>query len=367
MNAVRTPLVLLFSSLLVYAASARAELVISDVSAAPPAFDPASGARTRIRFRISEPARVQLHVYDARNLEVRSIAAEELLPPGEHELAWDGKDARGRIVPAEAYVYTLEASSERGRSTLWDLTDLSGGDQLEVLDTRWEPGSREIHYILPAAARLRIRAGLKNGGPLLATPLDWVPRAAGTRVATWDGKDASGVLDLSEHPELQLRVEAFSLPQNSLLVGPPPAAREWIPDLPATARRQVVSQGRPRRMYDYPRLAADELGDFAVSLDLPSHLERDERGEPVVAGAVPVVVRVPEEIRSSLLDQRFEAVFYIDGRLAFEDETGFLPVTWRFQPEQLAPGVHYLTVNLRGYEGRFGMATRTIRIPAGAH
>lgn len=60
--------------------------------------------------------------------------------------------------------------------------------------------------------------------------------------------------------------------------------------------------------------------------------------------------------------RRFEPVFFVDGQFAFENEVGFVPMTWNFDPRSLNEGEHYLTVNLRGYEGNFGIATLKVLV-----
>jgi len=32
-------------------------------------------------------------------------------------------------------------------------------------------------------------------------------------------------------------------------------------------------------------------------------------------------------------------------------------MTWTWEPRDANPGLHYLTANVRGYDGHFGMAT----------
>jgi hypothetical protein len=354
---------------LLWPAAARAALEIRQVSAAPLSFDPARGESTAIRFELSEPAQVALEIYDVRGLEVRRIAQSETLPAGAHELRWDGRDERGRSVPAEAYVYTLAATGAAGASALWDLADRTGGETLRAEAVHWDPQAGEIDYILPERGRARIRIGLEDDGPLLATVIDWVPRPAGPQHTPWNGKDASGVLDLAHHPKLAISVEAFALPQNALLVGPPPARVEFIADLAqATPRRRAEASG-PRHMHDFAHLPAETRGDFPLDLELPATLPHDESGRPLVAEAIPVKIQVAPEVATHLLEQRFEAVFFVDGLHAFENESAFFPLTWRWDPRGLSPGIHYLSANLRGYEGQFGLATRAVVIappPAGA-
>ena len=51
-----------------------------------------------------------------------------------------------------------------------------------------------------------------------------------------------------------------------------------------------------------------------------------------------------------------------DGIFVFENETGFLPMTWNWDSTSVNPGTHYLTANLRGYEGNFGIATLKVDV-----
>jgi len=81
---------------------------------------------------------------------------------------------------------------------------------------------------------------------------------------------------------------------------------------------------------------------------------------------VPLRVSVDDADLASVLNERCEAVFYVDGRLVFENQVSFLPMTWTWDPGN-ASGVHYLTANLRGYDGHFGIQTVKVYVaPAGA-
>jgi hypothetical protein len=62
---------------------------------------------TRVAFRIKLPGQVWLDVYDTAGRLVRRVAAGTGLPPGEHALAWDGRDAAGATLPPGVYLYRL--------------------------------------------------------------------------------------------------------------------------------------------------------------------------------------------------------------------------------------------------------------------
>jgi dienelactone hydrolase len=82
--------------------------------------NPANPA-TRIRFELARAAAaVSLRVFDVSGKLVRTLLDREPRAAGRHEAAWDGRDDRGRIVPAGVYFVRLTTgmSSASGRATL---------------------------------------------------------------------------------------------------------------------------------------------------------------------------------------------------------------------------------------------------------
>ncbi|MEX2964341.1 hypothetical protein [Microbulbifer sp. TYP-18] len=336
-------------------------LEITQVRAQQQAFDPARGESARIHFVIDAPASVALTIYDGRDRLVNAIKTSKKgkdvqLSPGEHTLRWDGTDLKGRPVPAEAYRYVLNAVGDGGRVT-HDLSDLSGGELLAVSDVRWDKATGLIRYHLDQPARVSIRLGLKEGGPLLRTLVDWVPRSGGAQAEPWDGWDGSQALNIAAHPKLNLAVTAYALSANTLLVGGR-AERVAFADLSeqgARVKTQVRKGGK--RMYHHADQPLESRSDFATTLTLGVPAEQDAEGRWVVSGTVPIRLDVAPKDRARLLARRFEPVFYVDGTFAFENEVGFLPMTWQWDTRNVNPGEHYVTVNIRGYEGNFGTAT----------
>ncbi len=338
-----------------------AALEITNVRAEPLAFDPRKGESTRIQFRLDEPARVTLHIFDGRDLLIRSIEKKEL-SAGEHSLTWKGDDQAGRTIPPEAYHYTLVATNAAGRRVEHDLTDLSGGEDIQARDVRWDPEQQRIYYVLPKPGRVNIRIGLKNDGPLLRTLTDWLPREAGLQSEAWDGKDASGVLDLSKHPQRLIAVDAFALSDNTLFVRPRTDRIELIEDLQWGETRRVKKKTPQKRMHAHSQQPLESRGDFTVYLRLPEGLPKNKDGLPIVSGKVPVRLEIDEADRARALARRFEPVFFVDGTFAFENEVGFLPMTFVWDTAPANEGVHYVTANLRGYEGNFGIATTKVYV-----
>jgi hypothetical protein len=337
-----------------------ASLAISDVRPDRVQIDPQEREVVTFSFRVSDPASVVLHLYDGRGIEVRHVDSTGELGSGLHQLGWDGKDWQGIQVPPEAYAYTLSATARDGTRTVFDLTDLTGGEALTPRDVKYTAGSHSIDYVLDRPARVNIRLGLQNDGPLLRTLIDWVPRREGQQSEAWDGMDGSGAISLAAHPSLAIGVNAFALPDNTIFVGSAPSVVRLIDQLPEPVlRREAAAQ--PKHMYDHAQQPLDSRGDYTIRLKLPPGLAT-RAGIPVVEGPVPLTIESDDRDRARVISRRFEPVYYVDGQFLFENEVGFLPMTWVWDPATSSEGVHYLTVNLRGYEGNFGMATRRIYV-----
>ena len=50
--------------------------------------------------------------------------------------------------------------------------DLTGGEQVSVRDVKWDAASGKLSYVLDKPARVSVRFGLQNHGPLLRTLID---------------------------------------------------------------------------------------------------------------------------------------------------------------------------------------------------
>jgi hypothetical protein len=72
---------------------------------------------TRLRWTLASSARVAVSIHDVSGRFVRGWSAASL-PPGEHLLDWDLRDARGRAVGPGTYFVRLDAAGVRLTRTL---------------------------------------------------------------------------------------------------------------------------------------------------------------------------------------------------------------------------------------------------------
>lgn len=341
---------------------AKPAVVIAQVRTDRLAFDPAKSESVAIRFNLSEAADVTLSIHDGRDHRVFHRNAKAL-PAGDHALTWNGQDDTGTRVPAEAYSYTLTARTAKGSST-HDLTDLTGGQRIEARDVRWDPATGTVGYYLDKPARVNLRIGLEDG-PYLRTVVDWVPRQAGAQAERWDGRDASGVLDLAGNPILKPAVIAYTLPDNVLFVGGPAETVRFVAEQGAstTRERQAVVRKQVGNSTQQP---LNTRGDVRAQLVPVGDYARDDQGRWIVSGSVPFRVDVADSDRERVVQRRFEAVYYVDGVFTYENELGYLPMTWTWDTSAFNPGEHFVTLNIRGYEGNFGAATVKVLVMPGA-
>lgn len=333
-------------------------LEIQRVTHAPALFVPAMDQNASIGFTLSATSDVVVKIFDDRDRLVRRIVREKLAA-GDHSIPWNGRDEAGRIVPAEAYRYTITAGASESDTAEHDLSDLTGGNPVRS-EIHWNAEQMQFEYYLEKPSRVLIRVGLDNHGPLMATIRNWAPRQAGRHVEHWDGKDASGDLNLARHPKLVIDMQAYTLSQNTLLVGPESERVAYIEAMTWPDEQREVKKQPRKRMIAAQQQAAETRGDYLVKLSLPEGHKTNEQGVPIVTGSVPLMLDVDDGYREIALNRRSETVFYVDGQFFFENEVGFLPMTWLLDTTHMNDGEHFVTVNVRGYEGNFGLATRKV-------
>jgi hypothetical protein len=66
------------------------------------------GEQTRISYQLSAPSLVSLSIYNIAGQAVR-VLVRERKQAGAHQAVWDGRDQRGRKMPASVYLIRLEA------------------------------------------------------------------------------------------------------------------------------------------------------------------------------------------------------------------------------------------------------------------
>jgi hypothetical protein len=183
----------------------------------------------------------------------------------------------------------------------------------------------------------------------------------GENIERWDGMDISKAINLAKHPEIKIDIQSYTLSKNSIMFGNKATETKFI-NIKWSKEQRKRKKVLNKRMVAMQQQAPETRGDYEVKLNLPAGLSKSKTNVPIVNGVIPVLLTVPKSNLAVALDRRVEPVFYIDGQFAYENEVGFLPMTWLINTNDLNDGEHYITVNVRGYEGNFGMATKKIHV-----
>ncbi|GAG37604.1 unnamed protein product, partial [marine sediment metagenome] len=240
-------------------------------------FNPTQGQSAKIRYRLSKKAGVAIKLYDADNNLVMTLEPEGIDKKGYNERSWDGRDHKGNILPPEAYTYTIEARDlAKKQAYVYDIAEETGGRNLTLRELDFDYMTGDITYVLPKAARLRVRVGIKEGGPLLRTLVNREPKKAGRGRIKWDGMDSSGVSNLLGNPDLFANIAAVSLPENSII---------------------VEGKGKPEEIEAHFNL---EILDREGSI-------------------IPIRVTLDERDKAALINSRFEIIFFVDYVYLFEE------------------------------------------------
>ena len=290
-----------------------------------------------------------------RRLETGTQAA------GLRSVIWDGLDADGQPVSSGVYRYILHATTDYGLRTtdsVYDSSSTTGGEELQPREFVFDRQTGAMRWVMPKAGFARLRIGLE-GFPHLRTLLDWEPLEAGEHTLQWDGLDASGLIRSSEHPNLSIKLSAFALPDNTMIVHGSSQTTDH-------GRRTMDSTyhplARPDATYFHARHPRAVCHDVAFRVEFPAARRRSAEGYPVVSGVVPVRVSVDAPDVARVVNQRFEMVLYEDLTLLFEEEESLSPFTFLWDTTKLPMGRHLLTVNLLTYDDHYGVLTTPVII-----
>jgi FlgD Ig-like domain len=322
-------------------------------------FNPTLGEEITLSYELTRPDRVTVRVYDPDGGLVATVVDGEERDAGSHREAWNGRDWESRLVPDEAYTFTVETSS----GAVYDPGTFSGGEVGDLSDARFDRDAGTVGYRLPAVSRVLIRLGVANG-PMLKTLVDWKPRVVGSVTEYWNGKDEDGLIDLQNTSGFTALVTYVTLPDATAIAYGNSAASYRDTKLGRWS-------GRPTRP---EREATPELGKRLrpeglvppawaraprVKLSFSGH----EEDVPQLAGSETAVrVDVDEADRDRLQEEQFEVLFFVDHVFFAEAERGYVPLNWRWELATLPPGEHLLTVNISSFKGQVGVASRRVHI-----
>jgi len=337
---------------------AAATLRIERVGVEPKTIGVSNATTATIRYDLSRPATVTVDLVDDEGFVARRLEAGKQ-SVGMHTVVWDGRRAASERVPNGVYRYVIRAQGEDGQQAIHDPSGQTGGEEVHVRDFTFDPETGLLRWIMPMAGYVRVVMGLQ-GFPHLRTLLDWEPTEAGEHAIVWDGLDHSGFIKLKEHPELSIKLNAFAMPFNTIIVRGASSAPAQSPEGPPTYPSMVKGAGA----YLHARHSRAHCHQLQVRLEFPRATSHDTRHRPILTGTVPVQVTLEAREAPDVINQRFELALFEDLTFLFEEEEGSTPFTYLWNTSHLPPGEHLLTVNILTYDDHDGVDTQQVVIGA---
>lgn len=316
-------------------------------------------------INISEPGKLEVSLYSPDGNLVRTLSSDNQLAAGTHNILWDGTDQQNTIVPNEAYTPVVKLTTEKAIHRI-DPRDNSGGEEISIHPQLNNP--EQIVFQLDKPARVLARAGIKSG-PLLKSILNWQARGRGRNLVIWDGYDQDKLKKLTNSDQLALLVTGFALPDHTILTTGNKTQNYqlwhrkngWSSKMPDLSQVTFERAGqRISRHYYLPRSV-----DIAPRIDLKiiDKLPKNNDGIPIVSDSITLRVTMHNEDRWAMQQSLYEVAFFVDDQFLSEEEQGYVPLSWRWNPVGLEPGIHRVTVNVSGFNGQIGVKSIAIEIP----
>lgn len=323
--------------------------------------DPQKNEKVFLVVQPSLKSKATVAIYNYLGEKVKTIFSGELKRKSNLKIIWDGLDENGKSVNPGVYYYTVTLLSSKV-SSVYNPYSQTQGHLITVTEGGYDEKTNEVFFKLPQAAMVRLRINLAEGGPILATPLDWMPLPAGDYRFPWDGKDASGVIDIKAHPKRNIMIFAYSLADNSIIL----AGKTKLPDgqfaiLNETdmAKKEFPLNLSPDR---YLRARKDPRLNRVSKIDIVFPQAKMKDGLPILTDQSPVRVSIDPKDQWVADLSRYELMFYLDTVILFEDESGFTPFTYNFNTKDLTEGEHVLTVNLLTYDDQYATISKKVLI-----
>ncbi|PID40502.1 MAG: hypothetical protein CR984_02885 [Proteobacteria bacterium] len=217
-NPIRFGMVLAVFLLTMLTGEGIAGNLLTSVVVQPSTVDTAKNGTARVSWKLMNPGVMDAFICDLNGRIVRTFLKRANSTQGAHEAVWDGRDDAGRLCPTGAYIPIVKVRTRQKGIDIYNPTVSPWGLKLAVDENDYDNENGLIRYRLSRPAVCQIRVGEKDGGPCYRSIFAWEPRDRGDHTVTWDGKDASGLKDVWTSERFRILVDAFTLPDNAILL-----------------------------------------------------------------------------------------------------------------------------------------------------
>lgn len=330
--------------LLVCPAYLQAADLIENVKTSPQSMDISQGDVLHVYWEQAEKGQTTLHICDVEGNIVATLLRKEITAAGENEAVWDGMDNRHEPCAAGVYFPIIKVKSQHAGSETFNPTAIPWGSEVPVHKVDYNKTSQAIQYTLKDRALVRMRVGIAAGGPMYKNILNWQIKEPGTHNEIWDGMDVSQVVDVSDNDNLQIAVDAFSLPMQSVIL-----SGSFLKKGKGNSPRYKHFPVHPphgESVALYPRLPYGLLPDPEIDITFEKNVKNTKTGYELSSTSL-VHVDLKKGLIGSAPKEDVELYTFMDGRLLFEGPVDGLPTSFSLNTMEFENGAHTLTVNIR--------------------
>lgn len=319
-----------------------------------------------ISFHVNKSASICTKIFDARDVLVWRECLSKL-PTGNHQVQWPAVSESGQAVQPEAYFYVIEAVTDTGEKTVYDLTDVTGGESIRLDEARYDAQKKTVELVAPKPGRYFLRAGISQSFAV-NTLINNEVLVEGLQKVVWDGFDASHAFSVAEHPKLVVGGFGYRLSDNAIIVqhndsldAANARKNRWAAVPANTEMRQKIKTTRADVDPNFNR-SVDRNRDVVLKLVLPPAIQRTKSGLPIIQDETPIRVELAAEDAEVMEAQRGEMVFFWDSQLIYDNEVSYYPYTFNWNPPILDGRPHMLTAFVAGFGGNIALATIQVQL-----
>jgi len=329
------------------------------VEVEPRQFNPSVHEQAKIQFKSERDGQAFVKIYDRRAYQVREIAVEHITANEIVTVAWNGQDDQGKLVPDEAYFFSIEATDIRGNIVEYNPIQAKFNRSMPMR-VNYDAESDKLSFTVEQDGIVNIRSGIADGGPLLTKLVEWKPYLQGQYSIDWDGWDKSRTVSVESIPQHHLFSQIAILPEYSIFTQGHPTKNARIYSLayPDDSLKRMDSADFADRLYSqadvFPYKSLSPVFDFSFNDIVESH-----NNLPVVSDKFGITIRLQESVKQRVTESRYEILVFVDYKFVTEIEEGRSPARMNIDISKLSAGEHVLTVNLVTLKG--GVATLSKR------
>jgi hypothetical protein len=337
------------------------------VNTSPTFFNPSIGRSAKIHIETTSPGHVVLEITDRDRFLIRSLGPVELA--SSVDIAWDGKDESGTVVPNEVYSIRVRFEDIDGRTEIYDPAAAAMPEPISIEEFSYSRVDGVLNFRLENPSRVHIQAGQLGQnktpsleGPILKTVVDREPRVAGAISEQWSGFDDSRLIYVPDLPGFVVAILASPLPANSLIASG--NRKENFASYAARTRPpQAVIKERKNLMAHNHHLGLTALEDRSPRLSAQILSAKD--ADPWQVGSrseMKVLIGLDRELEPVFLARSARLHIFCDATLIATQSCERNPCPVEISPGALPVGRHRFVANWDSGLGPVGVAVKIMEI-----